>query len=875
MFSRTLFRNTSRVISDSLPRTIPKCSVLRPTPRLSKPSSSSFASQRFRSEFRGPPPPPRRTPKLIHVRFNPEAARTAKPLVTPQQIRNWVFSNNTKWIVITIAGGSVLLIVTNIEEVPVSGRKRFRCLSDAYVEAESNVAYKALLAEFSQQGLILPPGHRLVRKVHRVMERLIEAGDLRNVNWEIHVIASDEANAMVLPGGKVFVFTGILPIAQTDDGLAAILGHEISHNIARHTAEQMSWLIPLTPVRWTLLFLDYTGYTGGLGRILGDLAMDLGLMRPASRKMESEADYIGLMLMAKACYDPAVTIALWERMDAAEKQNSNSIPQWLSTHPASLNRADMFRKWLPEAEGESRTDYIVTAYIAEFINTLTNLVYIYYAYHGIKGNSNRRDAILRNLPYLGIAAVGLGSGIFHATMKNYTQWCDDLSMLLAVATVTHRVFTFDKSITYTVTSGLILTTLMTTFSVWHCVTDELIMHSVLFGIMIAMVGIKTRSIIKARVSDPVVQRDVTNMATWGAAICAQLTTLKRAIGAGAVGAFYASRLAQVPNVLVSVICRSNYQAVFSKGFSVSSPKYGSYTFTPHQTFANPQQAIDSNIIWDYVLVSTKALPDVSDDSEILCGLLKEGHTSIVLVQNGLGVEEPYKKRFPTATVLSAVTIVSAAQTAHGIIKHNRWTRISIGPYLPGTTDTTTLDVAQETAIERNKSFVQLLQAGGIADAEEYSHAKLQMVRWHKIAINASMNPSAVLSGGSTNNAMSMDSELYLHLKGVMDEVLSTAPKVLGTPLPKELATPEAILRSTQKNTSGSKPSMLLDWEQGKKMELEVILGNPIRIAREHGLEMPRLQSLYALLRMAQENRERAKSESIGFGGYEIDGSKLE
>jgi len=260
------------------------------------------------------------------------------------------------------------------------------------------------------------------------------------------------------------------------------------------------------------------------------------------------------------------------------------------------------------------------------------------------------------------------------------------------------------------------------------------------------------------------------------------------------------------------------------------------------------------------VVSTKALPDVSDDSEILEGLIGEG-TAIVLVQNGLGVEEPYKKRFPDAIILSAVTIVSAAQTSHGVIKHNRWTRISIGPYLPGSMSSTGKDEREKRAIESNNKFVLLLRKGGVKDAEEYAHAKLQMVRWHKIAINASMNPSAVLSAGSTNNAMAMDEELYIHLKGVMDEVLSTAPKVLGTPLPKEFATSEAILKSTQKNTSGSKPSMLLDWEQGKKMELEVILGNPIRIAREKGLEMPRLQTLYALLRKAQENRDQAQKKS--------------
>ena len=333
------------------------------------------------------------------------------------------------------------------------------------------------------------------------------------------------------------------------------------------------------------------------------------------------------------------------------------------------------------------------------------------------------------------------------------------------------------------------------------------------------------------------------------------------VGAGAVGAFYASRLARVPNVEVSVICRSNYKAVAANGFSVSSPNYGDYTFVPTRTFANPKEAVAADVTWDFIVVSTKALPDVSDDSEILIGLVKEAHTAIVLIQNGLGVEEPYVKRYPSATILSAVTIASAAQTSPGVIKHNRWTRISCGPYLPGSTTSTGTDEKQKTAINGNKMFIQLLKAGGVKDAEEYSHAKLQMVRWHKIAINASMNPSAVLSNGTTNQAMSTDPELYRHLKGVMEEVLSTAPKVLGTPLPTKFATPEAILRSTAKNTSGSKPSMLLDWEQGKKMELEVILGNPIRIAREKGLEMPRLQSLYAILRKAQENRDNPPSKT--------------
>ena len=324
------------------------------------------------------------------------------------------------------------------------------------------------------------------------------------------------------------------------------------------------------------------------------------------------------------------------------------------------------------------------------------------------------------------------------------------------------------------------------------------------------------------------------------------------VGAGAVGAFYASRLAHAPNARVSVICRSNFNAVKSDGFMVESPQYGIEYFHPYEVFSSPEMASKSSLKeWDYVVVSTKALPDVSDDSILLEGLI-DSKTSIVLIQNGLGVEAPYAKRFPQATILSAVTIVSAAQPQHGVIKHNRWTRISIGPYMPISGSTAD---DSEQAVARNARFIALLQAGGIKDAEAYNHEKLQLLRWHKIAINAAMNPSSVLSGGSTNAAMTLDDEMYAHLEGVMEEVLDTAVKITGVPFPEKFATAETILKSTMKNTSGSKPSMQADWEQGKRMELEVILGNPIRIAREKGLKMPRLQSMYAMLKMAQTNKE--------------------
>ncbi|KAF3913471.1 hypothetical protein AA313_de0205343 [Arthrobotrys entomopaga] len=328
-------------------------------------------------------------------------------------------------------------------------------------------------------------------------------------------------------------------------------------------------------------------------------------------------------------------------------------------------------------------------------------------------------------------------------------------------------------------------------------------------------------------------------------------------GAGAVGAFYGSLIAKT-GTPVSVVCRSNFSAVRDNGFVVTSPQYGSYTWKPTRVFSSAEETRHANIRWSYIVVTTKALPDISDDSALLEGLVSDG-TAIVLVQNGLGIEDPYVRRFPHAIVLSAVTVVSASQPSHGNITHNRWTRINTGPYLP---DANLASEASRTATSKANEFTNLLVSGGVKDASAYTHQKLQQVRWHKIAINASMNPSSVLANGATNAAMARDTEMSIHLKAVMEEVLNTAPKILGCPFPAEFATSDRIISSTSKNDSGSRPSMWGDWESGRPMELEVILGNPIRIAKEKGYDMPRMQSLYALLKMAQSNRDKLKSSKL-------------
>lgn len=150
-------------------------------------------------------------------------------------------------------------------------------------------------------------------------------------------------NAFVLPGGRVFVFTGILPIAQDENGLAAVLGHEIAHNVAHHMAERMSRQVFTIGAAFLLSYvLDISGQ-------LGNGIADLVLALPNGRAQESEADHIGLLMMAEACYDPRRAPGLWNRMTEYEKRHGGAPPQFLSTHPASSTRGDIMQKWVPEA----------------------------------------------------------------------------------------------------------------------------------------------------------------------------------------------------------------------------------------------------------------------------------------------------------------------------------------------------------------------------------------------------------------------------------------------------------------------------------------------------------------------------------------------
>jgi predicted Zn-dependent protease len=199
---------------------------------------------------------------------------------------------------------------------------------------------------------------RETEPVKRIADRIIEAAKrskyaamAKQFEWDVIVIKDDKtANAFALPGGKMAVYTGIFPVAKTEAGLA-VMGHEVVHALARHGAERMSQGL----VTQTVLEVAGTaaGAAGG-GPLVSQGAMaalglgaQVGVLLPFSRKHESEADYIGILLAADAGYDPRESIQLWERM---ERLSSGGGPsEFLSTHPSHGTRIEQLKKWMPEA----------------------------------------------------------------------------------------------------------------------------------------------------------------------------------------------------------------------------------------------------------------------------------------------------------------------------------------------------------------------------------------------------------------------------------------------------------------------------------------------------------------------------------------------
>lgn len=188
----------------------------------------------------------------------------------------------------------------------------------------------------------------VVDPVQDVGRRIAAAANKPEYKWEFAVIDDPKTqNAFCLPGGKVAVYTGLFPIAHDTNGLAVVMGHEISHAIARHGAERMSQALA-AQAGGTLLGAFFGGGPSAQAVMVAyGLGAQLGVLLPYSRTQESEADHIGLLLMARAGYDPRAALAFWKRMEQAGQ--GKQPPEFLSTHPGHGTREQQIASWLPEA----------------------------------------------------------------------------------------------------------------------------------------------------------------------------------------------------------------------------------------------------------------------------------------------------------------------------------------------------------------------------------------------------------------------------------------------------------------------------------------------------------------------------------------------
>jgi len=252
------------------------------------------------------------------------------------------------------------LVIAACQTVPVTGREQLDLVSSDQVLAMSSQAYRDFMSQHKvvQRTQAADQVTRVGKKIQRSVEEYFATQNmserLSGYQWEFNLVDDPQANAFALPGGKVVVFTGILPITENDPGLAVVLGHEIAHAVARHGNERMSQalLAQMGGVALGVALSQKTEQTQQLFMTAFGLGTQIGVLLPYGRLQESEADHLGLIFMAMAGYDPTTAIAFWQRM---EKQQKGSPPQFLSTHPSSTTRIENIKALIPEAMKYKKT----------------------------------------------------------------------------------------------------------------------------------------------------------------------------------------------------------------------------------------------------------------------------------------------------------------------------------------------------------------------------------------------------------------------------------------------------------------------------------------------------------------------------------------
>jgi predicted Zn-dependent protease len=248
-----------------------------------------------------------------------------------------------------------LLLLSGCAEVEFTGRKQLIIVPPSTMNSMSFQSYREFLSKHKlstnteQTQMVKRIGGRIQNAVEQYCEKNGILEQLEGYKWEFNLVEDPNVNAWCMPGGKVVVYTGILPIAQGETGLAVVMGHEIAHAFAKHGAERMSQrlLVEMGGMALSTALKDRPEQTKNLFMQSYGIGTQVGVLLPYSRTHEKEADHLGLVFMAMAGYNPTEAIAFWQRM-AAQKKGARP-PEFLSTHPADQTRIQKLKDLLPDA----------------------------------------------------------------------------------------------------------------------------------------------------------------------------------------------------------------------------------------------------------------------------------------------------------------------------------------------------------------------------------------------------------------------------------------------------------------------------------------------------------------------------------------------
>lgn len=247
------------------------------------------------------------------------------------------------------------LLLNSCATVPITGRKQMNILPESSMLQLSLTNYQTFLKEHQLSKdqkatqMVRAAGNRIGGAVNKFLVRNGLMAEVADYKWEFNLIADPTPNAWCMPGGRVAVYDGIIPIAQNETGIAVVMGHEIAHAVAHHGNERMSQGLvqELGGMALEKALQTQPQQTRQLFQLAYGIGSQLGYLLPYSRVHESEADRLGLILMAMAKYNPQEAVAFWERM--AQTSKGPKMPVWLSTHPLDETRIAALKTNLPEA----------------------------------------------------------------------------------------------------------------------------------------------------------------------------------------------------------------------------------------------------------------------------------------------------------------------------------------------------------------------------------------------------------------------------------------------------------------------------------------------------------------------------------------------